>query len=150
MSTEIPVYFSETDFSLVSADVFRPRGDWNTRFCSRNTFFSCFLYILDSFSTRYSWFSSFITGQVNMLWSCGFIQPITDFYRPFAKSMLHSVKSNKYKSYIFFHSFNQFILLFSFSSIDRPVTINFFYLKSTYIFARRPRHLNITCMKLLS
>ena len=50
----------------------------------------------------------------------------------------------------FFHSFNQFILLFSFSSIDRPVTINFFYLKSTYIFARRPRHLNITCMKLLS
>ena len=70
-----------------------------------------------------------------MLWSCGFIQPITDFYRPFAKSMLHSVKSNKYKSYIFFHSFNQFILLFSFSSIDWPVTINFFLFKK-YVYIR--------------
>ena len=39
MLTEILGYFSETDFSLVSADVFRPKGDWNTRFCSRNTFF---------------------------------------------------------------------------------------------------------------
>ena len=120
MSTEILGYFSETDFSLVSVDVFRPKGDWNTRFCSRNTFFSCFLYILDSFSTRYSWFSSFITEQVNVLWSCGFIQPITDFYRPFAKSMLHSVKSNKYKSYIFFTaSINLFYYFPFLQSIDR-------------------------------
>ena len=42
------------DFCLISADEFRLRGDGNTRFCSRNTFFSCFLYISDSFSTRYS------------------------------------------------------------------------------------------------
>ena len=72
-STEILGYFSETDFCLISADEFRSRVDGNTRFCSRNTFFSCFLYISDSFSTPYSWSSFFITGQVNMFWSCGFI-----------------------------------------------------------------------------
>ena len=134
MSTEILGYFSETDFSLVSTDVFRPRGDWNTRFCSRNTFFSCFLYILDSFSTRYSWFSSFITGQVNKLWSCGFIQPIPDFYRPFAKSMLHSVKSHKYKSYIFFTaSINLFYYFPFLQSIDWWQLIFFLFKKYAYI-----------------
>ena len=33
----------------------------------------------------------------------------------------------------FFHSFNKFILLFSFSSIDRPVTIFFLFKKYVYI-----------------
>ena len=39
MSTEILGYFSETDLCPISADEFRPIGDGNTRFCSRNTFF---------------------------------------------------------------------------------------------------------------
>ena len=67
MPTEILGYFSETDFCLVSADEFRPRGDGTLDFVPETRFFSCFLYISDSFSTRYSWSSFFIAGQVNML-----------------------------------------------------------------------------------
>ena len=108
------------DFCLISVDEFRLRGDGNTRFCSRNTFFSCFLYISDSFSTRYSWSSFSIGGQVNMLWSCGFIWPIPDFYRPFVKSMLHYVKSHIHKSYILFTaSINLFYSSSFLQSIDR-------------------------------
>ena len=125
MSTEILGFFSETDFSLVSADVFRPRGDWNTRFCSRNTFFSCFLYIRLFQHSLFSWSSFFITGRVNMLWSCSFIQPLPDFNRPFAKSMLHTVKSHKYKSCFFFTaSINLFYYFLQ--SIDRWQLIFFF------------------------
>ena len=69
-----------------------------------------------------------------MLWSCGFMQPIPEFYRPLAKSMRHSVKSHKYKSYIFFtasiNSFDYFPFL---QSIDRWQLI-IFYFKSTKSF----------------
>ena len=100
MPTEILGYFSETDFCLVSADEFRPRGDD----CSRNTFFSCFLYISDSFSTRYSWSSFFHcrTGKYVVIVRFYITHTTLYFYRPFAKSMLRSVKSHIYKSYIFF------------------------------------------------
>ena len=48
--------------------------------------------------------------------------------------MLHDVKSHK--DLYFLHSFNQFILLFSFSSIDRSVTLNQFLLFKKYVYIR--------------
>ena len=147
MSTEILGYFSETDFCLISADEFRLRGDGNTRFCSRNTYFSCFLYISDSFSTRYS--SSFfsIAVQINMLWSCGFILPIPDFNRPFAKSTLHYVESHIYKSYIFFTAS---INLFS-SSFLQSINRWQFLLFKKYAYIRSSSlSYNITCLKFLT
>ena len=133
MSTEILGYFSETDFCLISADEFRSRVDGNTRFCSRNTFFSCFLYISDSFSTRYSWSSFFHyrTGKyvviVRFYTTHNRLLPsVCEIYAPLCKI-------KQIQELYFFHSFNQFILLFSFSSIDRPVTIFFLFKKYVYI-----------------
>ena len=39
MPTEILAYFSETDFCLVSADEFRPRGDGTLDFVPETFFF---------------------------------------------------------------------------------------------------------------
>ena len=127
MSTEILGYFSETDFSLVSADVFRPRGDWNTRFCSRNTFFFLFPLYIGLF--QYSLFLIFLfhyrTGKyvviVRFYTTHNRLLPsVCEIYAPLCKI-------KQIQELYFFHSFNQFILLFSFSSIDRLVTINFLW-----------------------
>ena len=59
------------------------------------TLFFLFLLYIGLFQHSLFLIFLFITGRVNMLWSCGFIQPIPDFYRPLAKSMLHPVKSHK-------------------------------------------------------
>ena len=147
MLTEILGYFSETDFSLVSADVFRPRRDWNIRFCSRNTFFLV--------SSIYRTLSALVILDLPFHYRTGKYVVIVRFYTTYTR-LLPSVgeiyaphcKITQIQELYFLHSFNQFILLFS--STDRPVTINFYYLKSTYIFARCPRHLNITCLKFLS
>ena len=113
------------------------------------TLFFLFLLYIGLFQHSLFLIFLFITGRVNILWSCGFIQPIPDFYRPLAKSMLHPVKSHKYKSCIFFTaSINLFYYFLQL--IDRWQLIFYYYLKSTYIFARCPRHLNITCLKFLS
>ena len=66
MLTVLLGYFPETDFFLVSDDVFRPRV---TRFCSRNTIFFLLLAIYRSGSLFLIFLV--ISGQVNMLsiWS---------------------------------------------------------------------------------
>ena len=153
MSTEILGYFSETDFCLISADEFRSRVDGNTRFCSRNTFFSCFLYISDSFSTRYSWssfltFLSYRTGKYVLIVRF-YITPTRLLYRPFVKSMLRTMYNHTYTRTIFSLQLQSiyFILLLFF---NRSTGYNFYYIKSTYIFTRRPCHLNITYLKFLT
>ena len=113
-------------FSLVSADVFRPRGDWNTRFCSRNTFFSCFLYISDSFSTRYSWSSFFHYRTGKYVVIVRFYTTHTRILPSICEIYASLCKITQIQELYFLHSFNKFIWLFSFSSIDRPVIINYF------------------------
>ena len=134
MPTEILGYFSETDFLLFLLTYSDLEGTETLGFVPETLFFLVSSIYIDSFSTRYSWFSSFITGQVNKLWSCGFILPIPDFYRPFAKSMLHSVKSHKYKSYVFFTaSINLFYYFPFLQSIDWWQLIFFLFKKYAYI-----------------
>ena len=146
MSTEILGYFSETDFCLISADEFRSRVDGNTRFCSRNTFFFLFPLYIGLF--QHSLFSYYRTGKYVLIVRF-YITPTRLLYRPFVKSMLRTMYNHTYTRTIFSLQLQSiyFILLLFF---NRSTGDNFYYMKSTYIFARRPCHLNITYLKFLT
>ena len=125
MSTEILDYFSETDFCLISAEEFRLRGDGNTRFCSRNTFFFLFpLYIgLFQHSLLLIFLFHCSTGKYVVIvrfyiTHTRLLPSVCEIYAPLCK-ITHI------QELYFLYSFNKFILFF-FSSIDRPVTIFIF------------------------
>ena len=103
MPTEILGYFSETDFCLVSADEFRPKGDGTLDFVPETLFF---LFPVNIGLFQHSLFLVFLfhcrTGKYVVIVRFYITHTRLYFYRPFAKSMLHYVKSHIYKSYIFF------------------------------------------------
>ena len=78
-----------------------------------------------------------------------YITPTRLLYRPFVKSMLRTMYNHTYTRTIFSLQLQSiyFILLLFF---NRSTGDNFYYMKSTYIFARRPCHLNITYLKFLT
>ena len=136
---------------LVSVDVIRQNVNGNNRLLLGNRSFSCFCRRLYIELFQHSLF------LILFHYSTGKYVVIVRFYTTHTR-LLPSVceiyaslcTTTQMQELYFIHSSNQFILLLFFSSIDRPVTINFYCLKSTYIFACRPRHLNITCLKFLT
>ena len=174
LCAEIQGYVPETRFFLVSVDVIRQNVDGNTRLLLGNRFLSCFILLTNSdlegtetldFFPEILFFSFplyielFLHSLFLILfhYSTGKYVVIVRFYTTHTR-LLPSVCEiyaslctiTQMQELHFLHSSNEFILLLFFSSIDRPVTINFYCLKSTYIFACRPRHLNIICLKFLT
>ena len=78
-----------------------------------------------------------------------YITPNRLLYRSFVKSMLCTMYNHTYIRTIFSLQLQSiyFILPLFF---NRSTGDNFYYMKSTYIFARRPCHLNITYLKFLT
>ena len=78
-----------------------------------------------------------------------YITPTRLLYRQFVKSMLRTMYNHTYTRTIFSLQLQSiyFILLLFF---NRSTGDNFYYRKSTCIFARRPYHLNIKYLKFLT
>lgn len=145
MFAEIQRYVPEPRFSLVSFDVIRPNVNRNIGLPSGNRFCSCFCWHVRSdpevmetlgFPPETIFFSFFFFSlyiglfqhSLFLIYLCRYRTAkyvvIALFYRTHTMSMLHYLKSHIILERYFLHSFNQCILLFSFSSIDRPVTYN--------------------------
>ena len=139
-------------FSLVSVDVIRQNVDGNTSLLFGNRFFSCFCWRIQTkrglkhqvlFQRHFFFLFPLYIGlfQYSLFliflfhYRTGKYVVIVRFYTTHNR-LLPSVceiyaplcKIKQIQELYFFHSFNQFILLFSFSSIDRPVTINCFFI----------------------
>lgn len=147
MSTEILGYFLETGFVLVFADMFRPRGDGNSRFSSGNNF---------PFLVFFSLYIGLFQRSLFLIYLCRYRTAkyvvIAQFCRTHTMSMLHYLKSHIILERFFFTaSINVFYYFPFLQSIDRwHIAIN-----SCYFFKRdisvcssfTSFNLNVTCLK---
>ena len=125
MSTEILGYFSETDFLLFLLTYSDLEGTETLGFVPETLFFLV--------SSIYRTLSALVILDLLFHYRTGKYVVIVRFYTTHTR-ILPSVceiyaslcKITQIQELYFLHSVNQFILLFSFSSIDRPVTINYF------------------------